>query len=117
MTSSNKNMYLYFEHYRDKLGIQENYSFWEDLYKSVNIFSPDQQDRYDSNFNLEKIGLELVHHLRDWDLTFLYSGYPKLVDNSYDWYSEFSIALVWNPIPQIKTLVQREDDLWSVDNQ
>ena len=117
MSSRNKNMYLYFEQYRNKLGIDENYSFWEDMFKSINFFSKDQQDRYDSNFNLDSINLELVHHLRDWDLTFLYSGSPKLEDKSYDWYSEFSIAVVWNPIPQIKSLVQRKGEDWTVDNR
>lgn len=117
MSSKNKNMYLYFEQYRDKLGIQENYNFWEDLFKSVNFFSKNQEDRYASNFNLDSINLELVHHLRDWDLTFLYSGSPKLEDKAYKWYSEFSIAVVWNPIPQIKSLVQRKGEDWTVDNR
>ncbi|MDC7233254.1 MAG: hypothetical protein PQJ58_08470 [Spirochaetales bacterium] len=117
MSTRNSNMYLYFEKYRDQLGIQEDYSFWKDLAKSFNFFSPDQQDRYDSNFNLQSIDLELVHHLRDWDLTFLYSGTPRLENKSYDWYSEFSIAIIWNPIPQIKSLVQRKGDDWTVDNR
>jgi len=117
MTSSNENMYLYMESYRDKLGIQKNYSFWEDLAKSVNIFSPDQEDRYESHFNIQTINLELVHHLRDWDLTFIYSGNPKLEEDQYSWYSEFTLALVWNPIPKIKSLVQRKDDEWTVDNR
>ncbi len=117
MTSRNDNMYLYFDYFRDKLGITEKYSFWQDLFNSINVFSPGQQARLDSKFNLEKIDLELVHHLREWDLSFVYSGYPNLEDKSYKWYSEFSIALVWNPIPQMKSLVQRKGDDWTVDNR
>jgi len=117
MTSSNKNMYLYFKPYRDKLGISKDYNFWEDLLKSVNIFSPNQRDRYGSHFNIEKINLEIVHHLRDWDLTFVYSGNPKLDVDHYRWNSEFTLAIVWNPIPKIKSKVQQKDNEWTIDNQ
>jgi len=117
MTSSNKNMYLYIPYYRDKLGIEEDFNFFGDLFKSFNIFSSNQQDRYDSYFNLEKINLELVHNLREWDLTLSYTGWPKLDGNSYKWNSEFSIFLIWNPLPQIKSNIQYKEEIWSVDNR
>ena len=117
MTSSNENMYLYFEPYRDMLGIEEDYNFFDDLIKSFNIFSSGQQDRYDSHFNVSKINLDLVHHLGEWDLTVSYTGYPKQDDDSYEWDSEFAITLQWNPIPKIMTNIQRSDDEWTVETQ
>ena len=117
ITSSNSNMYLYIPYYRDKLGIDEEYSFLEDLTRSFNIFSPNQDDRYESYFNMEKLNLDLVHHLRDWDLTLSYSGWPSLEDTSYVWSSEFSVFIKWNPIPQIQSNIQYEDKQWLVDTE
>lgn len=117
MISSNNNMYLYIPAYRDKLGINEEYSFFGDLMKSFNILSPGQEDRYDSSFNLEKINLKLIHHLREWDLTLNYTGTPSLEDSKYVWDSEFSVFLKWNPIPQIQTDIQYEDKEWLVDTE
>lgn len=114
MTSGNKNMYLYFEPYRDKLGIEKDYNFFSDLMKSFNIFDSGQKDRYDSHFNVSKIDLALVHHLGEWDLTVGYKGFPKLENSSYEWENELSILLQWNPIPKIMTDIQRSDDEWTV---
>ncbi len=117
MSSSNKSMYLYFKPWREKLGIQNEYNFWKDLGNSFNIFSENQQDRRSSFFNLDKISFDLVHHLRDWDLTLKYTGYPKLENQKYEWFSQFSLFLIWNPITKLKTRVKYKDDKWSVDNE
>ena len=117
MTTVNQNMYLYSEDYRDRLGIDGEYSFWEDLSRSFNIFSPDQQDRYDSFFNLKNISLDLIHHLREWDLTLSYEGWPELEENRYEWQSKVSIFLKWNPIPQIQADILYSEEEWSVDTE
>ncbi len=117
MTSSNDNMYLYFDSYRDMLGIEEEYNFFTDLLKSFNIFSSGQQDRYDSHFNVSRINLDLVHHLGEWDFTLGYTGYPKQDDDRYEWDNEFTITLQWNPIPKIITDIQRSDDEWTVETR
>ena len=115
MKTVNSNMYLYFPEYREQLGINEEYSIIDDLYKSFNLF--DEEGRYDSFFNLKSIGLDLVHHLREWDLTFSYAGWPELEDKQYEWKSEFSIFLKWNPIPQIQADIQYTDEEWLVDTE
>ncbi len=115
MVSSNNNMYLYIPYYREKFDIEEEYSFLDDLKKSFYLFN--EQERYESYFNLEKINLTLVHHLREWDLTLSYSGVPKLEDKRYNWKSEFSIFLKWNPIPQIQSDIQYKDEQWLVDTE
>ncbi len=117
MTSVNNNMYLYFPSLREKLGIEKEYHFFTDLGRSFNIFSPDQKERLDSFFNLESIRLDLVHHLREWDLTLVYQGWPELQDKQYEWKSEVSIFLKWNPIPQIQADIQYQDEQWLVDTE
>ena len=43
-----------------------------DLLQSFNFFNI--QDRYTSNFKLRSLSVKLVHHLRDWDVSFEYAG-------------------------------------------
>ncbi len=116
-SSVNKSMYLYFPWWRDELGITQNYNFFEDLAKSFNIFSPNQQDRLESRFNMERIDLALVHHLRNWDATLEYSGWPALdtAAAAYKWKSEFSFQVKWNPLPLFRQRTQLKDALWTVD--
>jgi hypothetical protein len=75
-----------------------------DLLKSFNFFN--RKDRIDSNFNIESISLSATHNLSDWDLNFKYTGLldPISVGNikEYQWKSEFSIFVIWKPVPEIK---------------
>ena len=48
-----------------------------DLARSFNFFNP--ADRYTSAFKIRSLSLKAVHHLHDWDLSFEYTGAPKLV--------------------------------------
>jgi hypothetical protein len=118
VVSENNSMYIYFEEWRDYFGMDDSldYDLVTDLLKSFNFFSPGQQDRYDSFFNLKKINVTLIHHLRDWDLSLTYTGYPKREDDSYNWESAFTIAVQWNPIPSINTRIQYQDDLYYIDS-
>ena len=66
--SYNNQTYLYFAPY--------NLNPLTDLCKSFNFFNV--QDRYQSNFKIRSLSVKLVHHLRDWDISFEYTGSPQL---------------------------------------
>ncbi|ADK81565.1 LPS-assembly protein LptD [Sediminispirochaeta smaragdinae] len=106
--SSNTLTYQYFDTYSD-----DPLNIVSDLLDSFAFF--DRSRREASNFNLESISIKAVHSMRDWDLNFVYSGSPELVDNDdglsyYQWRPEFSIFLQWRPIPEIKKEVSYSDD-------
>ena len=115
-SSTNRSMYLYFPWWRDELGIPGDYNFFEDLLKSFNIFN--RQDRLDSNFNMDSLDLAIVHHLRNWDMTIEYSGWPALDTGAtnYRWKSEFSLYVKWNPLPMFNQRTQFSKDFWSVES-
>jgi lipopolysaccharide assembly outer membrane protein LptD (OstA) len=117
--SSNEHMFLYFPSIREYYGITEEYNFFEDLLKSFNFFSTDQQDRYDSFFNMNALDLSLVHKLHDWDLELTYSGKPVLDDGELEsrWDSTFSILIRWNPIEKLKVKGAYSDQEWNVDTE
>ncbi|MBN2628799.1 MAG: LPS-assembly protein LptD [Spirochaetales bacterium] len=113
MVSSNKNMYLYIPSYRETLGITQEYSLWEDLFKSFNFFNP--QDRVDSFFNLSSLDLDLTHYLGNWNFILNYSGSPKLQDNKYQWQSVFSFYLKWDPVPTLNIDIQKDkEENWDI---
>lgn len=116
ISSTNKAMYLYFDGWRNQLGIPDNYNFFQDLAKSFNFFN--SEDRRDSQFNMDRIDLSLVHHLRSWDLSIEYSGWPALdsTGTNYRWKSEFSLFVKWNPLPMFNQRTRFEDDSWTVDS-
>ena len=102
--SVNRASYRYLPGYSDKLGLTQ-LNIFTDLIKSFNFFN--ENDRLDSNFNIEYLNISAVHHLSDWDLSVKYSGQPVLVTNSdnskeYKMQSEFSIFVSWKPVPEIK---------------
>ncbi|PIE04966.1 MAG: hypothetical protein CSA76_01605 [Spirochaetales bacterium] len=116
IASANSSMYLYFKPWREELGIDQPYNFFLDLLKSFNIFNT--QDRIDSQFNMSSMNLELVHHLRNWDLSISYSGRPSLDSGAgvYRWKSEFSLYAKWNSLPMFNQRTRLKDDTWSVDS-
>jgi len=82
-----------------------------DLLRSFNFWNVD--DRYSSAFKLKNIALKAIHHLHDWDLSFIYEGKPVLItdlsgDLKYRWESTFSIFLQWIAIPEMKSTVRGE---------
>ena len=119
INSSNEHMFLYFPSIREYYGITEEYNFFEDLLKSFNFFSTDQQDRYDSFFNMNSIDLSLIHNLHDWDLELTYSGKPVLNKGELQsrWDSTFSILVRWNPIEKLKVKGAYSDEKWNVDTE
>ena len=79
-----------------------------DLARSFNFF--DTADRYLSAFKIRSLSLKAVHHLHDWDLSFEYTGSPKLVTDEsgkrqYEWSPSFVIQLQWIPVPELKAAV------------
>lgn len=119
MKSTNEHMFLYFPSLRDYYGIEEEYSLFRDLFRSFNFFSPEQQDRYDSFFNMNSLNLSVVHKLHDWDLEMEYSGKPVLNKGELEsqWESTFSILVRWNPIEKLKLQTKYADELWNVDTE
>lgn len=115
-TASNKNMYTYFPWWRRRFNILEKRNFFEDLAKSFNIFRA--RDRYESDFNMERLDLTLVHHLGNWDLTIQYGGWPSYnpMRGSYGWKSDFNLFVKWNPLPMFNQRTGRKDGKWSVDS-
>jgi len=115
-TASNKSMYTYFPWWRERFGISRKINFFEDLLKSFNIFSA--KDRYESNFNMERLDLSLVHHLGNWDLTVQYGGWPAYdpAKGSYGWKSDFNLSVKWNPLPMFNQKTSLKNDKWSVDS-
>ena len=115
-SATNRSMYLYFPWWRKELGVEGSYNFFEDLFKSFNFFN--SQDRRDSQFNMDRFDLALVHHLRSWDLSIEYSGWPALDSGSsqYRWKSEFNLFVKWNPLPMFNQRTKYSKDSWNVDS-
>ncbi len=107
-TSVNRTTYLYLPGL-----VNDAQNPFIDLLKSFNFF--ERKDREDSNFNLESISFSAIHHLSDWDFNIEYTGEPVLItndDNSkeYQWKSEFSIFVIWKPVPEIKKNISYSED-------
>ncbi|MQY76224.1 MAG: hypothetical protein GH155_01175 [Spirochaeta sp.] len=88
-----------------------------DLLRSFNFWNID--DRYNSAFKLKNIALKAIHHLHDWDLSFIYEGKPVLFTDlsnalKYRWESTFSIFLQWIPIPEVKSTVRGDGSAFYV---
>ena len=80
-----------------------------DLLDSFNFWNI--KDREKSKFKLKSIALKAIHHLHDWDLSFIYEGKPILFtdpsgDQKYRWDNTFSIFLQWIAIPEMKSTVR-----------
>ena len=109
--SVNRASYRYLPGYSDQLGLSE-LSIFTDLFKSFNFFN--ENDRLESNFNIEYLSISAVHHLSDWDLSVKYSGQPVLITNTdnskeYRMQSEFSVFVSWKPVPEIKNNINYSD--------
>ncbi|HUI69863.1 MAG TPA: hypothetical protein VL354_05035 [Spirochaetia bacterium] len=96
--SYNNQTYLYFAPY--------NVNPLTDLLKSFNFFNV--QDRYQSNFKIRSLSVKLVHHLRDWDLSFEYSGSPQLnsATNAIEWTPAFTFRVKWLAVPFLQSTIQ-----------
>ena len=95
--SENRAAYRYIPGLAETLGLYTINPFI-DIFKSFNFFN--SEHRRESNFNLNKLNVGLVHNLHDWDLTLEYSAAPeKVLDPSgyyqYEWKNSFSIYVQW----------------------
>ncbi|MCK5199728.1 MAG: hypothetical protein KAR21_15330, partial [Spirochaetales bacterium] len=102
-SSVNRAMYKYIPAFAEGVGVDSK-NIITDLLDSFNFFK--HSDREISNFNIESLSLGAVHHLGDWDLNFKYTGLLDLISDgyikNYQWKSEFSIFVIWKPVPEIK---------------
>ncbi len=111
--SINRAFYRYIPSATDKIGISQIENPLTDLLKSFNFFNT--QDRIDSNFNLNLLEIDAVHHLGDWDLNLSYKGQPEIYTNAdttkeYRWTASLTIFVEWKPIPEIRKEVLYSDD-------
>ncbi|MCK5198359.1 MAG: LPS-assembly protein LptD, partial [Spirochaetales bacterium] len=110
--SVNRAIYRYLPGYSDEIGLTDLNPI-SDLIKSFNFF--EENDRITSNFNIESISLSAIHHLSDWDLNIEYTSEPILITNNdnskeYQFKSEFSIFVVWKPVPEIEKNISYSED-------
>lgn len=86
---------------------------WDDLGRSFDLFGEGNRN---TNFNMSKLGLEIVHHMDDWTLNCKYTGSVVLSNNKYSWVPVVSVFLQWNTIPELKVdenwTKQSEDSDW-----
>jgi hypothetical protein len=109
--SENKSTYRYIPGMAEPIGVEQR-NIFIDLLKSFNFFN--KRDREESNFNIQSLEISAIHHLCDWDLAFTYSGEPVVVegttgDKYYEWQSNFTILVRWNPLPEVKSSINYED--------
>jgi len=109
----NENVFRYFPGFVDAVNADpiasgadlQPVNFFEDLLKSFNFFNI--EDRYDSFFKLQSLGLELTHYLDDWIFKVSFSGIfqnQTLPSGTqvYNWVPAVTFSLKWLPIPQIE---------------
>lgn len=108
--SYNNQTYLYFPGWAAQAG-----RTWvnplTDLLQSVNFFNI--QDRYASNFKLRSLSVKLVHHLRDWDVSFEYAGSPQLRTlasgrQAIEWTPTYSLQIKWLAVPLMQSTLQAD---------
>ncbi|MBI9100877.1 MAG: LPS-assembly protein LptD [Spirochaetales bacterium] len=113
LTSSSKNnaTFRYFPSMAEIAGVDALNPF-EDLFKSFNFFV--EQDRIDSNFNLNSMKLSMTHDLHDWDLVLELTGSPEVKEsgdyNVYEWVSKFSIYVNWKAWTDLEAKVDINDN-------
>ena len=78
----------------------------QDLFRSFDFFGT---GRYRTQFNMDSVSLELVHHMDDWDLHCKYTGSVVLSNMEWFWKPVFTVFLQWKAIPEIK--VDRRFDM------
>ncbi len=78
----------------------------EDLLRSFDFVG---EGRRNTQFTIETIEFNLIHHMADWDLHCKYEGSVVLSDMEWRWHPVFSIYLNWKAIPEIE--VDRQFEL------
>ncbi len=106
--SYNNQTYLYFAPY--------NMNPLTDLLRSFNFFNV--RDRYLSNFKIRSLSVTMVHHLKDWDVSFTYSGSPQLnsATNAIQWTPSFTFQVKWIAVPFLQSTIQGDQTGMTVLN-
>lgn len=104
-TSSNNN----FGSYQDSDGRFSIKELWDDLMRSFDFIG---NGRYNTNFNMSMISLEVTHYMQDWALHCNYSTSVVLSNEEYRFVPEFSIYLSWNIFPDLSI-----DENWEMDGE
>ncbi len=73
----------------------------------------DKRAREESFFKIESVEIRGVHDLKDWELTFSYTGGPELDTSGgeaeYRWQGIFAVLFRWRPISEIRRDIRVED--------
>jgi len=118
VTSSNNSMFLYFERFRNELGIEEDRSMLQDLLNSFAFFNKNQQLRKDSFFNMQTINIKATHYMGNWTAFLEYTGKPDVKSGVTEWDSTFSFLVQWIPINSIKSKIEMdEDEEWTATTE
>ena len=109
--TSNYGFYRYYDS-------NDNFNFIamiDDLFNSFDIFG---NKKYSTQFNLEKISLDFIHMMDDWDLHCKYSGSVVLSNYNYQWVPSVSIFLQWKTLPELKVdqSFSRDDEGWNYNS-
>ncbi len=61
-----------------------------------------------TNFKMTNLTVSAVHYLDDWQIKLDYTGSPQLntAGTQYNWVGVLSLLVQWSPIPELKTLLQ-----------
>jgi hypothetical protein len=94
VTSSNSGFFTYYEDGVFSWGLM-----LEDLARSFDIFG---SGVHNTQFNMSKLGLEIIHYMDDWTLNCKYTGSVVLSNNKYTWVPVVAVYLQWKTIPELK---------------
>lgn len=72
---------------------------FQDLLKSFDFVG---NGRYNTNFIMNEVSLELVHYMVDWDLHCKYTGSVVSSSGIWSWQPKFTIYLQWKTLSEIK---------------
>lgn len=118
VTSSNNSMFIYFERFREELGIDEDRSMLQDLFNSFAFFDKNQQLRKDSFFNMQTINITATHYMGNWTAFLEYTGKPDVESGVTQWDSTFSFLVQWIPINSIKSKIEMdEEEEWTATTE
>lgn len=112
-TTENSRVYLYVPSLAEQTG-RAPLNPIVDLFNSFRFGSREARQR--SNFNLQRISFNMLHHLGDWDLTVSYSGRPTQVTDpntnqpQYEWTPQLELVVEWNPVTELRSEITVSDD-------
>jgi len=87
-------------------GVVSKVNPFTDLWNSLSFW--DNGALHRTNFKMTNLSIAAVHYLDDWLIKLDYTGSPQLntAGTQYSWISTLTLLVQWNPIPELKTQLQ-----------